>query len=317
MNGGLRRSIVLPCSLIIFLGVTSEPGRPVSAGAERQVTAPIYLEEAAPGIQVHRLDLGIEKGVVHDHGLSLASADLDEDGVADLMVGHSTVSGGAVAVHIGNVDAIFPNSVEARGRRLNGAFTPEPFPFPARLHGLPEGPDLLATGDFDNDGHWDVVAATEGGSALWLMRGDGRGSLTEAEAISLPGAVTAMEAGEINRRDGLQDLAVAVSGASGPQLLVFEGPGGALLREPEAFALPSPASAIALGRFGGLMNDVAVACGSDLVLVQGRDRRLSLSQRQQARWRRHAARPSACPRPRWPSPRPIAMARVTRTWRSC
>src|SRR5258708_15491352 len=58
--------------------------------------------------------------------LSSASADLDEDGVADLLVGYGTPTGGAVGLHRGNLDAFSsPNhpSILAHAR---GAF-PSPF----------------------------------------------------------------------------------------------------------------------------------------------------------------------------------------------
>ena len=54
-------------------------------------------------------------------------------------------------------------------------------------------------------------------------RGDGAGGLQAGETIALPGALTAMVAGEINRPDGLVDLAAAVAGSGGPAVLVFEG----------------------------------------------------------------------------------------------
>jgi hypothetical protein len=42
-----------------------------------------------------------------------------------------------------------------------------------------------------------------------------------ARQLALPGVVTAMMAGDINRRDGLDDLLVAIGGADGPQALNF------------------------------------------------------------------------------------------------
>ena len=53
--------------------------------------------------------------------------------------------------------------------RLAGAPPKVPyFLSPARVFDLPAEPSFLGTGDFDADGHWDVVAATRGDSGLYL-----------------------------------------------------------------------------------------------------------------------------------------------------
>jgi hypothetical protein len=87
------------------------------------------------------------------------------------------------------------------------AFLPD-----ARVFTLPTAPDFLGAGDFDADGHWDIVAATLGSNTLYLLRGDGHGGFSAPEPIALPGALTAFTTGEINRVDGLTDIAVGVSG---------------------------------------------------------------------------------------------------------
>ena len=103
-------------------------------------------------------------------------------------------------------------------------------------------PDFLAAGDFDADGHWDVVAAHLGSKSLYLLRLDGRGGFAEPERIHLPDALTAFTSGEINRLDGLIDIAVAITNGAASQLLIFESPAGALRSKPEILALPAPAA---------------------------------------------------------------------------
>ena len=209
--------------------------------------------------------------------LALASGDFDEDGVPDLVSGFGEGKAGAITVHRGNVAALWPYGAALR----NGppaAFFPN-----ARRFSLPEAPDFIATGDFDADGHWDIVTAQRGSNALYFLKGDGRGGFRAAKRIPLDGNVTAMIAGEINRADGLTDLIVAVNTANGARALVYESPTGALAGSPEIFKLGKPATALALSKFdGNAMNDLAVASGNQLVVIHARDRKLSLDQAQRS-----------------------------------
>jgi hypothetical protein len=206
---------------------------------------------------------------------SLASADFDEDGVADLVAGYSTEEGGLVALHRGDVDPLFPNTPEAKARRAEGRLD-QPFLPSATLAALPSSPDLLAAGDFDADGHCDLVVAERGATRLDVLAGDGRGGFAPAHAIEVDGAVTALAAGEVNRPDGLADVAVGVTTPLGAHLLVFEGPRGALRSEPESSHLPADAAAIVMGQLDDRYEmDIAVAAGLEVVVVGGRDRRLS------------------------------------------
>src|SRR5205807_384690 len=160
--------------------------------------------------------------------LSLASADFDEDGVPDLVSGYAYNGRGIITVHRGNVDSIYPNTPEARQRKTNGTFTAAPFLSPASAIELEAPADFLSTGDFDADGHWDIVFAARGGMALHFLPGDGKGGFGPEKEIRLTGGVTAMVTGEINRPDGLIDLVVGIDGEQGSQVSVFEGPLGAM-----------------------------------------------------------------------------------------
>lgn len=234
----------------------------------------IYLSDGRDVITAYVGAAGLDRA----RPLALAAADFDEDGVADLVSGYAGAGGGLLTLHRGNVDAIFPNSPEARRRsgEVPSATgdAPPPFLSPARVFETPEAPELVGTGDFDHDGHLDVVVTAPANNALYLLAGDGQGGLGLAQRIELPGSVTALATGEVNRGDGLADVVVAVTGAEGPRLLVFESPTGALRGEPEVVALPGEARALALGQFDEEFSaDVAVAAGYNLVLVQGRERK--------------------------------------------
>jgi VCBS repeat protein len=214
---------------------------------------------------------------------ALASADFDEDGVPDLICGYARKGGGIVTLYRGNVDSIYQNSPEAQRRKAEGTFTDSAFLSPARVFEAPIAGDFVGAGDLDADGHWDVVVAARGGKELYLLAGDGKGSFLGGRSIAVTGEVISLITGEINRADGLTDVVVGVVAGDGPKVLVFEGAEGALKAKPEVFTLPGEPRALALGQFDDEYTmDLVVGAGSELVIVHGRDRKLSLDQIRQA-----------------------------------
>jgi parallel beta-helix repeat protein len=212
--------------------------------------------------------------------LSLTTADFDKDGVADVLAGYAGAASGILAFYRGNESFLYPHVLTAKRRQPT---VPAPFFSRVNVFAIPEFPDFLAAGDFDNDGHWDVVTAARASRALYFMAGNSQGGFRQPQRVDVPGAITALQAGEINRADGLADLIVGLVEGSQPALLVYEGPEGALKAQPERFNLPAAATALALGRLDeDALADLAVAVGARLLIVQGRDRRLSLERSAQA-----------------------------------
>ena len=211
--------------------------------------------------------------------LSLASDDFDEDGVPDLVCGFGFSGGGIITLHRGNVDALYPHAPEARARRSKGTSVASPFLPDARIVEMPEPPDFLATGDFDADGHRDIVAGRRGSDSLRWIPGDGVGGFGEARTVRIDGQLTALTAGDLNRPDGLADVMVGLTGPNGNRVLIFEDPRGALRGEPEPIVLPGKPVGLALGEFDDdAPLDLVIAAGSDIVVMRGRDRRLSLDE---------------------------------------
>lgn len=211
---------------------------------------------------------------------SLAAADFDEDGMPDLITGYALPSGGMLTLHRGNVDSVYPTTDAARRRKAEGTFSDVPFLSPGHTVDLDSAPDFIETGDFDADGHQDIVLASREDSSLFFLAGDGTGKFKSTEAIVLPGRITALATGDVNRRDGLTDLAVAVDAGDSPKLLVFEGSRGAVRSIPESFELPAPANAINIANLNDAPEAViSVAAGSELLLIHGRDRKLFLDER--------------------------------------
>ncbi len=202
--------------------------------------------------------------------LALASGDFDSDGVPDLVSGFSTGNAGIITIHRGNIDALFPY-----GAALRNGEPPSFLPNAVAIK-VPEPPDFIGTGDFDADGHWDIVTAHLGSNAMYFLRGDGHGNFASPQRIALSGNVTAFTTGEINRADGLTDIVVGVTNGNGSQAVVFESPTGAIHATPETFSLPAPATSMVLGMIsGGPMRDLAIGAGNQLIVIHGRDRKLS------------------------------------------
>ncbi len=261
----------------------------LSAGAHDQITVhgnpSINLRD---GVQVPTVYTGeamsqqlLTQGLAQPR--ALISADFDEDGLPDLICGYATPDNGILTLYQGNADSIYPNSLEAQQHKTAGTFTDSAFLHTARSFAVAQAPDFLVAGDFDADGHSDVVMATRRSRFLYLVPGDGHGAFRAAKQIVLPGALTALVSGDINRADGLMDIVVSVVGDGGSKGLVFESPEGAFNAEPEIFFLPAEAQAIALGQFDDdYLVDLMFAAGRELVIAQGRDRRLSFDNASQA-----------------------------------
>ncbi len=202
---------------------------------------------------------------------ALAAADFDEDGMPDLVSGYRGPVGGFVTLHRGNAHALWPYHANAQGHDELTAF---PFWPEAQVFELSEAPDFLGTGDVDGDGHQDLVIAERGGRGLHFGWGDGRGGFHWGRSLAVPGRITALAIGEVHRADGLADLLVGIAGEEGPYLLVFSSPEGALRGEPQVIPLPSEATALALGPLREKYEwDLAIAAGTQLVIVPGRDLR--------------------------------------------
>jgi hypothetical protein len=200
--------------------------------------------------------------------VAVASDDFDGDGMPDLACGLAVAGGGFVTIARGNVDAVYgPESLS------DGAAPP--FLEAERVATVSFTPNLLAAGDFDNDGRRDLVAGQTGGDTLLLFPGDGHGALAAPHTRSLPGRLTALDAGDVNRIDGLADLVVGVDGPSGASLLVLEAPGGAWSATPEIVAIAEPAGAVEIGQFDAEPAvDIAARGDRAVTVVHGRNRAL-------------------------------------------
>jgi len=185
----------------------------------------VYLH----GDELTELPLGAEP-------LSLALGDIDDDSRADLVIALHSAGDGWLALYRGNRQShLFRNQEHT------------PFLSPARLMRLPVVADFVALGDFYNDAKTDIAVAAMGNEVVYWFGGDGQGDFAEAVAVPLNGMVTAAVAGQVNRRDGLTDLVLAVMTTAGPELQVFQSPDGALREAARRLPLPERIDWLLLG----------------------------------------------------------------------
>ncbi len=188
---------------------------------------------------------------------ALAAADFNADGAMDVVAGYSTKNGGVLALMRGNPDAYAPTDTSLYAKAIQGN-VPATFLTKTSVFAVPVSPDLLVTGDFNHDGHQDVLVAARGGAAYWLA-GDGRGNLLAPQLVALTGEVTAMATTD----DG--HVAVSLDGAGGPRLAILN-PGSGGLAEGATYTLPARGNSVAWGNLGGGA-DAAVGAGTNVVLV--------------------------------------------------
>ncbi|HZS29126.1 MAG TPA: CSLREA domain-containing protein, partial [Candidatus Angelobacter sp.] len=194
--------------------------------------------------------------------ISLLTADVDEDGVPDLLVGYN----GYLGIQRGNVDAFAPQSDASFQAITHGQF-PAPFLPQQAVLSTPVNPDFIAVGHFTPSGHNDLVIAAKGSSALYVFAGDGTGNFASPEEVKLPGGVTVMAGGDLGQVQPFKQIVVGMNAASGPELAIFTGSADGL--DPlAAFPLSGQASNLNFADFGDGGTDLAFLTGGKVQILR-------------------------------------------------
>lgn len=147
-----------------------------------------------------------------------ATGDFNHDGIADLVEVEKPVNsqaGGAVlTILLGRGDGTFKTS-ESR-------------------YPIGRDPRALVVGDFNGDGHADVMVG-DGDGTLREFLGDGRGNLAEGRSVAQVGSVVSIAVGHFTHNG---ELDIAVSDVSSNSAIIFLGGGDGSFRRAWSFQLP-------------------------------------------------------------------------------
>ncbi len=190
---------------------------------------------------------------------NLAAGDFDADGAPDLVSGYKTARGGVVTLLRGNPDAFAPKDPALYPAAIKGNVPPA-FVNAATVFAVPESPDFMATGDFNRDGYRDLLVGSNGGG-LYVLAGDGKGSLGAPQAVRLTGGVRTIDVADSGY------VAVSIDGPEGPRVAIL-APSPQGLSEVGSYATPTPATSLAWGSLGGAQ-DLAVGAGNNVMLIYG------------------------------------------------
>jgi CSLREA domain-containing protein len=198
--------------------------------------------------------------------LALASADFDHDGFADLVTAYAGVDKSFLTLQ--NADSAAFTTSNSQDK-LATTFRSQ-----ATVTELSIVPDFVDAGDFTRDGCADIVVASRGDRTLLLVVGDGHGGFSSRKRLNLPGLVTALATGDVNRSGDSNDLIVGVAGTDGPKLLVFESNSSLLVAQPTVHSVNADVRSLVIGQLDNdNFGDVAFVAGNQVNILHGTSER--------------------------------------------
>jgi hypothetical protein len=279
--------LILVSSFVLFIAMSFIRVRASNIKAnfsqnwsERSIsTGQIRLREISAEVVAYNGESEARQIIEHNQAipLSLASADFDEDGRPDVISGYA-YSGRGILTLCRAKKASDPLASDNEPFGV-GDYAQSPFLSQGQVFELASAPDFLGIVDFDHDGHADVIVAARGSNKIHLLLGDGRGGLTDTEAIMLPGRVTALAAGGFNLAGSLTDLAVGIEDEDGAKLLVFGKLTGMPRTTPEVLTLPSQANSLLLLPVDDdYSTDLVVGAEQELLIIHGYPEQIAIDE---------------------------------------
>jgi hypothetical protein len=194
-------------------------------------------------------------------GISLAVADFDADGTADLVTGYATSTGGALLLQRGSPIAFAPTPAEwamtAAGQLV------APFSATAEAIETPVRPDFLTSADIHGRGHADILLAARNDTSIYLLIGDGRGAFSAPQPLPLSGRISSLA---VWRSGPANTIVAGVCGPSGCGLQFIDQAGITLAFVPTS----GPVIALQVASLdNGSLNDIAFIAGQKVAILDG------------------------------------------------
>ena len=167
------------------------------------------------------------------HPLYVAVADVNGDGKADLVVANEAGSdSNSVSVLLGNGDGIFQTQ---------------------QAYAVGSNPSWVAVGDFNGDGHPDIVAANEGSNdnSVSVLLNNGDGTFASQSIVTLADNPSSVAVADINHDGNLDIVALSYAGS---YISVLLGNGDGTFQSQQTYALAGgywPDHSVAIGDLNG------------------------------------------------------------------
>jgi len=190
------------------------PATPREPRGAKRVAASIQAQEVSPAAQGAVSFVAHRDFVAADVADRFAQADLNGDGVTDLVVANANLNSTNISVLLGNSDGTFQSDILIS----TGGF----------------GPFAVALADFNGDGKVDAAVTNLSGVAVLL--GDGQGGFGAPTTFRAGSGTAEIVAADLNG-DRKLDLAVANGGSNNVSILLGDGHGSF-----------SPGATLAVGR---------------------------------------------------------------------
>ncbi len=208
-------------------------------------------------------EVPVDAGLRKSEAISMIVSDLNGDGINDLITGREN----GISIQMGDINAFAPQT-QAAFEAIRDLRYISPFRQETRTVELPIRPDFLLSGDFDRDSRVDIIAASKGGDTIYLIAGDGTGGFVNTRAIGLPGKVNTIISGDVNRLDGLPDVIIG----AGSEVMIYQGLGDILSREPSGISVTNNVETLAVGQLdANSFIDIAVGNGNQISIISGSD----------------------------------------------
>ena len=265
MNTKMKHiTVLLPLSIAcVFLsGCCNEDFQLIPAG---QANMGVHQEHRKGYFSLVHMQTDAAGGADGCRLLSLASADLNRDGMPDLVAGCMKETGGILRIQPGN-------SSFREGRQAGG-MDELPFGQTATLFEAPIRPDFLSAGDLNQDGFADLLLAEQGNHYLYWAAGNGAGEFADGALIPLPGNVNAMRVADFDRPSGAPKVMLGLQGDENSQLIIYSGNRRSPFTQPEVHRIPGIIRAFETGMFNSdSAYDLAILADSGLWILNGNDR---------------------------------------------